>query len=125
MPVALVHQSTIDLPGGHICNKLSLGLLYLLEPCLVRILDGNDQSATGLRDARSKVVTGNYVALGVSQALEFFREVLLEVVDFGCRDCLCPTSPKDKPVNKGLRRLLFKAFFPRIESAWSVVNHEL
>lgn len=46
MPVALVHQSTIDLPGGHICNKLSLGLLHLLEPCLVRILYVNGVMGT-------------------------------------------------------------------------------
>lgn len=46
MPVALVHQSNIDLPGGHICNKLSFGLLDLLEPCLVRILDVNGVMGT-------------------------------------------------------------------------------
>lgn len=104
MPVALVHQSTIDLPGGHICNKLSFGLLYLLEPCLVRILDVNGVMGT-TRVPEACVMHDpkwSWLMLGVIQALEFFREVLLEVVDFGCPHCLCPTSPK--PVNRGLRR---------------------
>lgn len=60
-------------------------------PCQWR--DVNDQSATGWRDARSRVATGNYVAFGAIQALEFFREFLLKVVDFGCPGCLCPLIP--------------------------------